>query len=144
VSNPRNDDKSRLIVDEINYAPVTHSNAPLVLVAPQFLASCGPGIVGQCPIRVNTESSSESSSLCAECLISSEYLATGACAFQAGRAILLVRNALFFPPRFRHKTVPKIFPEGAVFFQVDENPDLAALLIGDELDSGHEFNALQK
>ena len=29
-----------------------------------------------------------------ECLISSEYLATGACAFQAGRAVLLVGNAL--------------------------------------------------
>src|SRR5271166_6887964 len=29
--------------------------------------------------------------------------------------------------------------DGPVFFQVDQNTDLAALLIGDKLDSGHGF-----
>ena len=87
------------------------------------------------------ESSRESNSPWAECLISSEYLATGACAFQASRAVLLVRDALFFPPRFRDKTVPEILPDGTVFFQVDENPDLSAFLIDYELDSGHSIRS---
>ncbi len=38
---------------------------------------------------------------------------------------------------------PKIFPDGAVFFQVDQNPDFAALSIGDELYSGHGFRVRQ-
>src|SRR5208283_1044152 len=41
-------DKFRCIIDEVNCAPITDSNAPLVPVAFQLLASCGPGIVGQC------------------------------------------------------------------------------------------------
>lgn len=60
-------------------------------------------------------------------------------AFQAGRAILFVRNAFFFLPRRRYETILEISPDGAVFFQVDENSNLAALLIGDELDSGRRF-----
>ena len=63
--------------------------------------------------------------------------------FQASRAVLLVGDGSFLAARFRYKTAPKIFPDGAVFFQVDQDPDLAALLIGDELNSGHEFSALQ-
>jgi hypothetical protein len=47
VCDPSDGDKFRCIIDEINYSPVTHSNAPLVLVASQFLASSGPGIVGK-------------------------------------------------------------------------------------------------
>ena len=47
VGNPRNRDKFGLIIDEINHAPVTHSNAPLIFVASQFFASSGPGIVGE-------------------------------------------------------------------------------------------------
>jgi hypothetical protein len=49
---------------------------------------------------------------------------------------LLVRNALFLPARFRHKTVPEVLPDGPLF-QVDSYTYLAALLIGDELDSAH-------
>src|ERR1035437_8711028 len=74
---------------------------------------------------------------------SSESLATGTSVFKASRAVLLGGDGSFLAARFRHKTVPKIFPDGAVFFQVDQDPDLAALLIGDELNSGHEFSALQ-
>jgi len=40
-------DKSCRIVDEINYAPITDSNAPLVPVASQFLAPWRAGIIGQ-------------------------------------------------------------------------------------------------
>src|SRR4051794_34218175 len=46
-------------------------------------------------------------------------------------------NALFLPARFRHKTVPEVLPNGPVLFQVDQNTDLAAVLISDKPDSGH-------
>src|SRR5271166_1463644 len=48
VGDPGDGDEFRLIIDEINYASVTDSHAPLVPVASQLLASCGSGIVGQC------------------------------------------------------------------------------------------------
>jgi hypothetical protein len=50
---------------------------------------------------------------------------------------LLVRDALFLPPRFGNETVPEVFPDGAVLFQVNENTHLAAFLIGDELNTAH-------
>ena len=76
-------------------------------------------------MRVNSASCA-SNSFCADCLISREYLATRTGAFQAGCAVLLVRNALFLTARFRHKTVPEVLPDRSVFFQVDQNTDLAA------------------
>src|SRR6266853_429215 len=94
-------------------------------------------------MRVNTTSSSASNSFCADCLISREYLTTRAGAFQAGCAVLLIRNALFLPPRFRHKAVPKVLPDGPVFFQIDQDTDLAALLVSHVLDSAHGSIVLQ-
>src|ERR1039457_865580 len=95
-------------------------------------------------MRVNSVSSSASNSFCADCLMPIEYLSTRAGAFQAVRAVLLVRNALFLPARFRHKTLPEVLPNGPVFFQIDLNGYLAAFLVGHELDSGHGFIVLQQ
>ena len=39
---------------------------------------------------------------------------------------MFVRNALFLPARFGDQSVAKLLPDGAVFFQVDQNTDLAA------------------
>ncbi|MGD0617318.1 MAG: hypothetical protein ABSB67_06620, partial [Bryobacteraceae bacterium] len=64
-------------------------------------------------------------------------LATWAGAFQAACAVLLVRNALLFAARFRHQTIPEILPDGPVFFQVDQDADFAAFIIGDKLDAAH-------
>src|SRR5437773_6013779 len=94
-------------------------------------------------MRVNTTSSSASNSFCADCLISREYLTTWAGAFQAGCAVLLIRNALFLPARFRHKAVPKVLPDGPVSFQIDQDTDLAALLVSHVLDSAHGSIVLQ-
>jgi hypothetical protein len=38
---------------------------------------------------------------------------------------------------------PEIFPEGSVFLKVDQNTDLAALFIVNELDSAHGSILLQ-
>src|SRR5277367_3328775 len=56
-------------------------------------------------------------------------------ALQAARAVLLVRNALFLAARFGYQTVPDLFPNGPVLFQVDLNGYFAALLIHNEADS---------
>src|SRR5277367_2026165 len=56
---------------------------------------------------------------------------------QATGAVLLVRNALFLAARFGYQTVPDLFPNGPVLFQVDLNGYFAALLIHNEADSGH-------
>src|ERR1039457_5656674 len=93
--------------------------------------------------RVNGGSSSASNSLCADCLISREYLTTRVATLQAACPVSLVWNGLFFAPRFRHQTVPEVLPYRPVFFQVDENADLAGFLIGDKLDSTHDFIFLQ-
>src|SRR5450755_2139221 len=112
-----------------------------------FLHPAGRGLSASARIllstRVNSASSSASNSFCADCLISREYLTTRAGTFQAGCAVLLIRNALFLPARFRNKAVPEVLPYGSVFFQVDQNTDLAALLIGDKLDSAHGSIVLQ-
>jgi len=47
VRDPSYGEKFRFIIDEINYAPVTHSNTPLIFVASQFLTSGRTGIVGK-------------------------------------------------------------------------------------------------
>ncbi len=89
-------------------------------------------------IRANSLSSRASNSFCAGGLISIAYLSRRAGAFQTVRAVLFVWNALFLPARFRNKAVPEVLPNGPVFFEVDENAYLAALLIGDKLDSAHD------
>jgi len=80
VRDPSDTYEFRRVIDDIQHAPVTHSNAPLILVAFQLLAARGPGIVGQPKnlqvMRVNNGSSSASNSFCADCLISREYLTT--------------------------------------------------------------------
>src|ERR1019366_4972622 len=110
-----------------------------------FLHPAGRGLSASGRIlrsmRANSASSSESNSLCADCLMSREYSGTGVDTFQPVRAVLLVRDSLF--PRSRHKTVPEVFPKSAVFLQVDLNGHLAALLIGDKMYSGHSFSFLQ-
>ena len=116
VRDPRHTDQFRRVVDDVQHAPVTDPDAPLVLVPFQLLASCGPGIVGQ---RANSVSSSASNSFCADFLISREHLTTRGAALQAAGPALLVRNALSLPARFRHKTVPEVLPDGPVLFQVD-------------------------
>ena len=63
-------------------------------------------------MRLNCVSSSASNSFCAADLISREYLTTRVRAFQAVGAILLVRNALLLPARFRNKTIPEVVPDG--------------------------------
>jgi hypothetical protein len=121
---------------------------PGVCVPPMVrIGSSGrPGIVGQgqnLPVYAGEQRgfrrsvASASNSFCADCLISREYLTTRAGALQACCAVLLVRNALFLPARLRNQTVPEVFPYGSVFFQIDENTDLAAPLVGDKLDSTH-------
>ena len=45
MSNASDADEFRRVVDDVHLAPVTDPNAPLVLVAFQLFASCGPGIV---------------------------------------------------------------------------------------------------
>src|SRR5450759_275152 len=95
-------------------------------------------------MRANSVSSSASNSFCADCLMTRAYLSARASALQAVRAVLLVRNALFLPAGFRHKALPEILPNGTVFFQIDLNGDLTALLVGHELDSGHGFIVLQQ
>ena len=57
-------------------------------------------------------------------LISREYLTTRACAFQEGRAVLFVRNALFLPARFRYKAVPEVLPMARCFFRSINTPTL--------------------
>ena len=47
VCNASDCDEFRRFVDEVQHAPVPDSDAPLVLVAFQLFASCGPGIFGQ-------------------------------------------------------------------------------------------------
>ena len=37
----------RRVIDDLQHAPVTDSNAPLILVAFQLFAACRPRIVGQ-------------------------------------------------------------------------------------------------
>jgi hypothetical protein len=69
--------------------------------------------------------------------MSREYLTTRAAGLQAVGAVLLVRNALFLAAGFRDKAVPEVLPDVSVFLRVDQNTDLAALLIGDKLDSTH-------
>src|ERR1022692_4139373 len=108
---------------DVHHAPVTDSDAPLIFVAFQFLASCGPGIIGKrqnLPVdAVNSGSPSASNSFCADCLISREYLSTRAGAFQAAGAVLFVRNALFLSARFRNQPVREVLPDGPVCFQID-------------------------
>src|SRR5208283_5934213 len=74
---------------------------------------------------------------CADCLMSSEYLAPWPHAFQAGCAVLLVRYALLFAARLRNQPVLEVLPDRPMLFQVDEHADLVALLIGYKTDSGH-------
>ena len=47
MCNPSDSDEFRGVLDDVQHAPVTDPDAPLILLAFQFLASCGPGIVGQ-------------------------------------------------------------------------------------------------
>jgi hypothetical protein len=47
VRDPRDTNEFRLIVYDVHHAPVTHSDAPLIFVALQFLASRGPWVVAQ-------------------------------------------------------------------------------------------------
>jgi hypothetical protein len=47
------------------------------------------------------------------------------------------RNSRFSSAGFGNKTVPEILEAGSVLFQVDENRDLAAFAVGDELNSNH-------
>jgi len=63
---------------------------------------------------------------------------------QAACTVLLVGNALLFPPRLGDKPVPEVFPERAMLLQVDQHPDLAALLVGDKLDSAHDSLSLTR
>jgi hypothetical protein len=42
VCDARNANQFRVVVDDVHYAPVTDPDAPLIFVASQFLASCGP------------------------------------------------------------------------------------------------------
>src|ERR1019366_8867544 len=111
-----------------------------------FLHPAGRGLSASGRIlrsmRANSASSSESNSFCADCLMSREYTGTGVDTFQPVRAVLLVRDSLFLPTRFRHKTVPEVLPKGAVFLEVDLNGYLAALLIGDKVYSGHSSSLL--
>src|SRR3982751_1885999 len=94
-------------------------------------------------MRLNSVSSSASSSFCADCLISSECLTTRRGMFQALGAVLRIGNAFFLAARFRNHPVQEVFPNGPEFFQVNEDTDLAALFIGDKLDSGLGFIFLQ-
>src|ERR1022692_1962614 len=111
VSNARDTDELRRVVDDVYHAPVTDSDAPLTFVAFQFLVlhPAGRGSSASAKIfrsmRVNSGSPSASNSFCADCLISREYLSTRAGAFQAVCAVLLVRNALFLSARFRNQPV---------------------------------------
>ena len=99
-----------------------------------FLHPAGRGLSASAKIfrstRTNTASSRESNSFWTDCLISREYLATSARALQAGCAIVFVGDAFFLAPRFGDEAVPEILPNGPVLFQVDQNADLAAFLIG--------------
>jgi hypothetical protein len=47
VRDSRDTNEFRLIVYDVHHAPVTHSDAPLIFVALQFLASRGPWVAGQ-------------------------------------------------------------------------------------------------
>ena len=47
VRDPRDRDEFRRVVDDVQHAPVTDPDAPLVLVAFQLFASCGPWCVAQ-------------------------------------------------------------------------------------------------
>lgn len=70
-------------------------------------------------------------------LISRAYLSTWPGALHTAGAVLLVRNTFFLAARFRYEAVPEVLPDGAVLFQIDQHTNLAAPLIGDELDSAH-------
>ena len=47
VGNARDTDEPRSVVNDVHYAPVTDSNAPLIFVAFELLASCGPWRMAQ-------------------------------------------------------------------------------------------------
>ena len=47
VCNASDRDEFRRVVDDVKHAPVPDSDAPLVLIAFQLFASCGPRIIGQ-------------------------------------------------------------------------------------------------
>src|SRR5579884_663203 len=63
--------------------------------------------------------------------------------FYEVRFNLFDRYSLFLAARFRNQPVPKILQYRAVFFQIDLNGDLSALLIGDKLDTDHRAIILQ-
>jgi hypothetical protein len=145
VCNASDRDELRRVVDDVRHAPVPDSDAPLVLVAFQLFASCGPGLSASARIfrsvPANSASSSASNSFLRRLLDFERVLNhAGGCA--SGGAVLLVRYAFFLPARFRHKSVPEVLPDGPVFFQVDRNTGLSAFLIGDKLDSALGFIVL--
>jgi len=88
-------------VDGVQHAPIADSNAPLIFEPSSFLHFVGRGLSASArilrSIRLNTVSSSASSSFCAACLISRVCLTTRGGRFQALVAVLAVRDSLFFP-----------------------------------------------
>lgn len=106
-----------------------------------FLQPGGLGFVARVRIlrsmRANRASSSASSSFCADGLIWIEYSATRMAALQTTGTILFVGDAPLLSAGLGDEAVPKILPERPVLFQVDYHRRLAALVVGQKLDSGH-------
>jgi len=94
-------------------------------------------------MRVNNASSTASNSFCADGLISIEYLGTLSSALYSIRSVLFVRNPLFRAPRLGHQAVPKVLQNSTILLQIDLDGNLPALIVGDKVDSAHEFIVLQ-
>jgi hypothetical protein len=119
---------------------ITCTDSPLLLGAFQLFASRRTRVVGPRPDLAIIQ---RIQFLCADGLISSAYLTTGACAFQAVGTVLFVWNAFFFPARFRNQAIAEILPNCPVFFQVDKNTDFAAVLVSHVPNAGRGFIVLQ-
>ena len=115
-------------------APIADPDAPGVLTTPEFPAAGGSGFSASARIfrsmRAKTASSSASSSYLADRLSSSEHLAMGAAALQAGGPVFVVRNALLLAARLRHKPIRRLFPECPVLSKINLHRDFTPSLIG--------------
>src|ERR1039457_2454701 len=79
-----------------------------------------------------------SSSLRADGLISSEYLATRAPALDQIGLDGFEEYAFLLAPPFRDKAVVEILPKRPVFAKVNLHGHLTALLVGQKLNTGHD------
>src|ERR1700688_3939307 len=83
-----------------------------------------------------------SSSLRADGLVSMAYLATQAPALDQVGFDGFQGNAFLLAPPFRDKAVVEILPERPVFAKGDLHGYLAAFLVGQKLNAGHECSSL--